>query len=554
MPRSLRFIPLGGLGEIGKNMMAIESSNDIIVIDAGVLFPDQDMLGVDLIIPNISYLKENKNRIKGILVTHGHEDHIGALPYILRELNVPVYAPRLARGLIEAKLKQHPSIPGISLETAEPGKTIKLGDFQAEFFTVAHSIPDAMGIALKTPMGLVIHTGDFKIDYTPADGKPTDLTKLAKLSSDGVFLLLSDSTYSEVEGYTASEQIVGEALDHAIGNAHGRVMIATFASLISRVQQILDAAERHDRKVAFSGRSMVSNVKMALRMGYLHDNMETICALKDLQSIPNDKSVIVTTGSQGEPTSALVRIASQNHREIRVIPGDTIIISATPIPGNENLVSRTIDNLFRQGASVLYDKIALVHVHGHASREELKTILNITKPRFFVPIHGQYRHLKAHASLAQTMGIPADQTFVLEDGEVLELNDRQGKIVNRVKAGPVYVSGQVLYESLKDIPWNRSPQEQHDTVIIALNKDTISGKIVTPINVHVNGSSELNQYVGMVKDYAYATLEYTYNNNDVLGETSYFIENIRNWTSNLIFQKIGRRPTIIPFVMDDSNG
>ena len=553
MPRSLRLIPLGGLGEIGKNMMAIESSKDIIVIDAGVLFPDQDMLGVDLIIPDISYLKENKDRVKAILITHGHEDHIGALPYVLKELNVPVYAPRLARGLIEAKLKEHRNLPDINITSIEPGKPIRLGEFRAEFFSVAHSIPDAMGIAIRTPMGLVIHTGDFKIDYTPADGKPTDLTQLAKISSEGVFLLLSDSTYADVEGYTASEQIVGEALEHAISHAHGRVMIATFASLISRIQQILDAAKKHDRKVAFVGRSMISNVKMSLRMGYLHDENQTICTLKDIQSLPKDKSIIVTTGSQGEPTSALVRISNQTHKEIKVMPGDTVILSSSPIPGNENLVSRTIDNLFRQGASVLYDKIALVHVHGHASREELKTILNITKPRFFVPIHGQYRHLKAHASLAQSIGTPEDQTFVLEDGDVLELNDKHGEVVDRVTAGPIYVDGQNLYESLELLPWNRAPEEQDGSVIVALNKDPISGKIVAPITVHVSGSSKLYPYVEMVKDYAYAALKSTYTTNDTLEGTSNLIENITDWTSNTIFQGCGLRPTIIPFVMDGSN-
>ena len=366
MDYSIKIILLGGLGEIGKNMMAIECSGDIVVIDAGVMFPDEGLPGIDVIIPDTTYLKENKNRIKGFLITHGHEDHIGALPFVLRDINVPIYASNLAKGLIDVKLKEHRGLKDVNVIGINPGELFSLGVFEVEFFRVTHSIPDAMGISIRTPIGVIVHTGDFKIDHTPVDNQPTDLTKLAELGDQGVLALFSDSTYAHVEGYTPSERIVGEALNQVIANAEGRVMIATFASLISRIQEILDSAAKHGRKVAFVGRSMVGNVNMSLKMGYLSAPDGLILSIKEIDALPKEKVVIVTTGSQGEPTSALVRISTGLHKDIDISDGDTIVISATPIPGNENLVSRTIDNLLRQGATVLYDKVALVHVHGHA--------------------------------------------------------------------------------------------------------------------------------------------------------------------------------------------
>ncbi|MBI4339113.1 MAG: ribonuclease J, partial [Chloroflexi bacterium] len=383
----LRVIPLGGLGEIGKNMMALEYGQDIIVIDAGVMFPEADMPGIDLVIPDISYLEENRDRVRAILITHGHEDHTGALPYVLSALDVPVYAPRLAAGLISVKLKEH-KLRDAQLVEIEPGRPISIGAFTVDFFRVCHSIPDAMGLAIQTPLGLVIHSGDFKIDHTPADGRPSDLGQLGRLCQEGVLLLMSDSTYAEVPGYTASEQVVGEALERVIGEAPGRVMVATFASLIARIQQVMDAAAQHGRKVAVVGRSMVDNVKMSLEMGYLKDPISVLVPINALRNLQPHQTVIVTTGSQGEPTSALVRIANGDHKEISIQAGDTVVISASPIPGNETVVSRTVDNLYRLGANVLYDKVATVHVHGHASQEELNIMLNITRPRYFVPVHG----------------------------------------------------------------------------------------------------------------------------------------------------------------------
>ena len=440
----LRVIPLGGLGEIGQNMMALEYGEDIVVIDAGVLFPEEDMPGVDFGIPDISYLVENRERVRAILITHGHEDHIGALPYVLPELNVPVYASRLTHGLITVKLREFGLLRDARLNIVEPHAPFKIGSFRVEFFRVCHSIPDAMGIALTTPLGMVIHTGDFKIDHTPADGLRTDFAELAALTSDGVLLMFSDSTYAEVEGYTASEQVVGEALDRVIGEAQGRVMVATFASLISRIQQVVNAAVKHGRKVTVVGRSMSNNVKMALNMGYLEAPQGTIVSMNEARQLPHDQVVIVATGSQGEPTSALVRIANGEHQDIEIVPGDTVVISASPIPGNEKVVSKTIDNLYRKGANVLYSRIALVHVHGHGSQEELKMMLSLIKPRFFVPVHGEYRHLVAHRALAQSMGIPAERTFVLEDGDVLELDESEGHVTGKVPAGHVFIDGNTL--------------------------------------------------------------------------------------------------------------
>ena len=442
MAEKLRIIPLGGLGEIGKNMMALEYGDDIIIVDCGVQFPEEGMLGVDLIIPDVSYLVERADRVRGILITHGHEDHIGALPFVLPQLPTDVFAPRLAHGMISAKLKERRASRGFTSTPIDPGVPYQFGQhFAARWFRVCHSIPDAMGIAINTPLGMVIHTGDFKIDHTPVDGRTIDLTALAKYGDDGVLLLLSDSTYAEVPGYTPSEQVVGEALDRAIGEAPGRVMVATFASLVSRVQQVVDAAEHHGRKVSIVGRSMVDNVNVASDLGYLRLPPGILLPMHATRNLPPEQVVLLTTGSQGEPTSALVRIANEGHRDVKIMPGDTVVISATPIPGNELPVSRTIDNLLRQGARVLYDRIATVHVHGHASQEELKLVLSLVKPRYFVPVHGEYRHLNAHAQIAWDMGVGKDGIFVLEDGDVLELSRESAETVERINTGPIYLDG-----------------------------------------------------------------------------------------------------------------
>ena len=474
-------------------MMALEYGDDIIVIDAGVLFPEEDMPGVDFAIPNITYLVENRDRVRAILITHGHEDHIGALPYVLLELDVPVYASRLTHGLISVKLRERGLLKKARLNVVEPHSPFRLGAFQVEFFRVCHSIPDAMGIAITTPLGLVIHTGDFKIDHTPVDGRPTDFSTLAQLTSDGVLLLLSDSTYAEVEGYTKSEQLVGEALDRVIGEAEGRVMVATFASLISRVQQIANAAVKHGRKVTVVGRSMRNNVKMASSMDYLDIPPGTLVSMNEARQLPHEEVVIVATGAQGEPTSALVRIANGEHQDIEIVRGDTVVISASPIPGNEALIAKTIDNLYRQGATVLYSRIALVHVHGHASREELKMMLSLVDPQYFVPVHGEYRHLVAHKALAQSVGMPESNAFALEDGDVLEITSDSGRVVDKVPAGHIFVDGSRLWGMETSVLTERRRLAREGIVVVVVSVDGKTGKVLKSPVVVSSGFEELDE-------------------------------------------------------------
>lgn len=436
----LRVIPLGGLGKIGRNMMVVEYANDILLIDAGILFPGPTSPGVDFAIPDITYLLENRDRVRALLITHGHEDHIGAIPYVLSDLDIPVFSSKLTHGLMSVKLRDAGILKQDRLNIVKAHAPFNIGVFQIEFFHVCHSIPDAMGIAITTPLGVVIHTGDFKIDHTPVDGKKIDFLRLAKIASKGVLLLMSDSTYSEIPGYTQSEELVGRALDRAIGEAEGRIIIATFASLISRIQQIVNAACKYDRKVVILGRSMANNVKIATKLGYLDIPDRLLITVGEARQLSPSKVLIIATGSQGEPTSALVRIANRKHRDIEVTDTDTVILSASPIPGNETVVAETIDDLFRQGANVLYSLISPVHVHGHASQEELKMMLGVIQPKFFVPVHGEYRHLKTHAALAVSMGLPESNTFVLEDGDVLELTQQAGNIVGTVPSGQIFIS------------------------------------------------------------------------------------------------------------------
>ena len=546
----LRIIPLGGLGEIGKNMMALEYGDDIVVIDAGVLFPSEEMPGIDFAIPNISYLKEHKSRIRAILITHGHEDHIGALPYVLPELDVPVYASRLTHGLISVKLREFGLLKDARLNVVEPHSPFKIGAFRAEFFRVCHSIPDAMGIALETPLGTVINTGDFKIDHTPADGKPTDFSALARLTADGVLLLLSDSTYAESEGYTESEQVVGEALEHVIVGAEGRVLVATFASLISRMQQVIDAAVKCDRKVAVIGRSMINNVKMATNMGYLNAPAGTIVPLSEARDLPLNQVVILATGAQGEPTSALVRIANGDHQDVEIVPGDTVIISASPIPGNETLVSRTIDNLYRQGARVLYSRVALVHVHGHASREELKMMLAVVRPRFFVPVHGEYRHLVAHAELARSMGVADEDAIVLEDGDVLELTAEGGTVTGSVPAGHVYVNGRRMWGDDGKVLAERGRLAREGVVTVVVAIDASTGKVLNVPNLLSSGFVEMDESVDLLKrtaEEAQNSLERQGGRRLELGELKSLVSNS---VSKFLYDETRRRPKVLTHIQE----
>ena len=542
---TLRVIPLGGLGEIGQNMMAIEFGDDIVVIDAGILFADDSIPGVDFGIPDITYLKDHSHKVRAILITHGHEDHIGALPYVLSELNVPVYSSRLTHGLISVKLREHGMLEKSRLNVMDPYSPFKVGAFGVEFFRVCHSIPDAMGIALTTPLGLIIHTGDFKIDHTPADGIGTDFQALAKLVDKDVLLLFSDSTYAEVEGYTDSEQVVGEALDRVIGDAHGRVMVATFASLISRIQQVVDASQKHGRKVVVVGRSMNNNVKMALKMGYLNIPDGTVISLAKAAKLPHNEVTIIATGSQGEPTSALVRISNQEHQDIEIIDGDTVIISASPIPGNETVVADTIDNLFRQGASVVYSRIATVHVHGHASREELKLMLSLIRPKYFVPIHGEYRHLVAHASIARELGVRESDIFVLEDGDVLEVTEDTAGVVDQVEAGHVFIDGHRFWNLDSSVLAERRYLSHEGVVAVSIVINANSKKAVVPPKVLSFGFVQLEESQVLYDK----TSEFVANIIEQEGisilETKQVEEKISSLVSKYLHKETRIRPTVL---------
>jgi ribonuclease J len=440
----LRIIPLGGLGEIGKNMTLFEYEEHILVVDAGIQFPEFDMLGIDLVLPDYAYLREHADQVCGVIITHGHEDHIGGLPYLLGDvlpLDTPIYATPLALGLIRAKLSEHPALEKANLKPVPSGDTFTVGPFQIEFLAITHSIPDGVGLAIKTPLGMVIHTGDFKFDYTPVRGAGPGFARLGQLGAQSVIALLSDSTGAEKAGHTPSEAIIAPAFDQIFREAEGRVIVATFASLLSRVQQVIDAAQRHNRVVALAGYSMVKTTEIARELGHLEAAEGLMVDLGEALKLPDNQVVIVTTGSQGQPEAALARMSEGTHRQIEVKPGDTIILSSTPIPGNEEEVSRMINKLIARGAELVYPPLAAVHVSGHASQEELKLMLSLTRPKFFIPVHGELRHLHAHARLARQLGILDDNIAILQDGDVLEVTAHRIRIKDHVPAGDVYVSG-----------------------------------------------------------------------------------------------------------------
>ena len=479
-PYSLRVIPLGGLGEIGQNMMVFEMGEDIIVIDAGMLFPGTDIPGVDFGVPDITYLERNTDRIRAILITHGHEDHIGALPYLLANIDAPIFSSKLTNELISSKLKGSGLLKKARLHVIDPYEPFQIGAFSIEFFRVCHSIPDAMGIALRTPFGIVVHTGDFKIDHTPQDRNATDFSFLSKIGAEGVLLLCSDSTYAEIEGYTPSEDVVGKSLSRMISNSRGRVIIVTFASLISRIQQIINAGYQDGRKVSIIGRSMNNNVKMALKLGYITDPGNVIVSIRESLKLPMNRTILIATGSQGEPTSAISRIANDEHQDISIQESDTVILSSSPIPGNETHVAKTIDNLFRRGAEVIYSRIATVHVRGHASKEELKTMLSITNPKYFVPVHGEYRHLKAHAKIAYELRQSESNTFVMENGDVLEITSNGAKMVGTVPSGTRYIDGKTYWGTKSNILSERRSLSHKGVVFVNIVIDKKNNSLIGP--------------------------------------------------------------------------
>ncbi len=542
--KALRVIPLGGLGEIGKNMLLLEYGEDMIAIDAGLMFPEEEMLGVDLVIPDVSYIEQRRHKFRAIFITHGHEDHTGALPYVLRRVQAPIYCTPLTGGLITVKLKEHRLLNDADIRTILPGESIQVGAFRVEPFSVAHSVPDSVGYAVRTPVGTIVHTGDFKLDHTPVMGQTTDLARLAELGSEGVLLLLADSTYAEVPGYTLSERVVGDALGQIMTTSPGRVIVATFASLIARVQQVIDAAALSGRRVFVTGRSMMDNVQMARERGYLSFPREMTLSVNDLKSTSPEEVAIVTTGSQGEPTSALVRMANGDHAHVQIQPGDTVVLSATPIPGNEALVYRTVDNLFRLGARVLYNRVADVHVRGHAAQEELKIVQSLVRPKYFVPIHGEYRHMVLHAHLARAMGVPNDNAMVLIDGDVLELDGEKARVVERIPADYVYVDGLGVGDVDHVVLRDRLNLATDGMLVVILAVDKLTGKIIGRPDVVSRGVGieDSEELLEGARQAVIAALEGA----DHIAEWSVVNATVKEVVAKFVYDEVHRRPMVLP--------
>ena len=547
----VKIIPLGGLGEIGKNITVIECLNEIIVIDCGIAFPDEDMYGVDLIIPDISYLINNAKKVKGIFLTHGHEDHIGALPYILKQINVPLYGTKLTLGIVSTKLEEHNILADCTLNSVEPGDIIQLENMSVEFIRATHSIADSCSLAITTPIGVILHTGDFKIDYTPIDGKVMNLQRISNIGSKGVLLLMADSTNVEIPGHSPSEKSIEKTLNKLFINSRGRIIVATFASNIHRMQQIIDLSIKYGRKVAFSGRSMENISKVARELGYLHIPDTEIVDLDEINNYPNEKTTIITTGSQGEPMAALARIAFSNHRKITIQPNDTFIISASPIPGNDKLISKVINELFRRGADVIYDDLEDVHVSGHAYQEELKLIHTLIKPKYFMPVHGEYRHLKHHSDLAQEIGMKKENIFILETGEVLELSEKECKKDGKVRSGDVFVDGLGVGDVGNIVLKDRRNLAQDGMVIVvvAIEKNTLSiisgPDIITRGFVYVKESEAL---IKIVKEIANDEIQKCLDREII--EWYVLKGNVKRSIENYIFETTKRKPTIIPIIME----
>ena len=546
----LMVIPLGGLGEIGKNMTVIQYGNDIIVIDAGLAFPDDDMFGIDLVIPDMSYLIENRDKVRAVVITHGHEDHIGGLSYLLNEVNVPVYATKLVCGLIEGKLKEN-HITNYTLNEVHHGDEVQIGCMKVGFIHTNHSIPDASALYFRTPVGTIVHTGDFKMDLTPVDGRQMDIHKFAELGRRGVLLLMSDSTNAERPGYTESETTVGHAFRKAFRAAKGRIILATFASNISRIQQAINTAVQFKRKVTVLGRSMVNNIQIAIELGYLDVPEGVLIEPDELNRYPDDQILILTTGSQGEPMAGLSRMASNNHRSVSIMPGDTVIISATPIPGNETGVGRTIDNLMRLGANVIAGRDKKIHVSGHASQEELKLMLELIKPKYFIPVHGEYRMLKTHGDLAVMMGVAKDHVLIGDNGQIFEFSNRSGHKTGHVNAGRVFVDGLGVGDVGNIVIRDRQQLAMEGVVIVVMTlaKGTshpLAGPdIVSRGFVYVRDSEEL---IREAHDRVAAVLERCEAGN--IREWAVIKSQVRDTLSRYLYEKTRRRPMILPIIME----
>jgi ribonuclease J len=549
----LRIIPLGGVGEVGKNITVIEASGEILVIDCGLSFPGPEMLGIDLVIPDVTYLEQQRDRVRAIVLTHGHEDHTGGLPYVLPRLpGIPIYATRLTQGLVEGKLREHKLLDRTELRTVEPGKELRIGGFTLLPFRVNHSIPDGVGYGISTALGWVVHTGDFKFDLTPPDGLHSDLGILAEIGGRGVQFLLSDSTRAEKEGYTLSERTVGESIGDLIGDAHGRVIVATFASNIGRVQQVIDAAAAHGRQMVALGRSMEQNVAIALELGYLDARDGTLVRKDQLSKLPHDRLVVMTTGSQGEPMSGLNRMSNRDHRFITIQPGDTVIVSASPIPGNEEAVARTIDNLFKEGAMVHYEPLKHCHVSGHGSREELKLMLGLVKPRHFIPIHGEYRMLVQHGLIAEDVGVAVDRIFVLENGQAVEFDGDRARLAGRVASGAVLVDGIAAVDGVDGVVLRDRRHLGNDGVVmVALTVNAATGQPVSGPDLVSRGflSQPDDPLLGEAREHLSAALRQP-KADEHSAEPGYLKRKIHDELSRYFFERTKRRPMILPIVME----
>jgi ribonuclease J len=542
MSKKLRIVPLGGLGEVGKNMMAIEYGENILVIDSGIMFPENDMLGIDYIIPDFRYLLDKKDRIRAIVVTHGHEDHTGAIRHVMEEIHAPIYATGLTRGLLEVKLARGGMLENVDLHTVSAGDVIEVGPFTIETYHVCHSIPDAIGLGITTPAGLVVHSGDYKFDHTPVDGWPTDFGKLGEFGARGVLALLADSTNADEPGWTPSEAVIDPTFDRVFREAHGRILIGSFASLISRMQQVIYAAERHDRKLAFVGTSMVENAKMARKLGYLEAPDDLIINIDQALSMKPSRIVLMCTGTQGEPSSILGRLSTGTNRQFDLRDGDTVVLSSSPIPGNEEMVHRTINRLFQRGANVIYDAIAPVHVSGHANQEEMKLLMQLTKPTHMIPIHGELRHLIQHAALAREIGIPSERIAVVENGTVVEFDDGKMSIGERIPGGYVFVDGSGVGDVGPRVMREREALARDGFVVVHLSLDCDQRKlrhepeIITKGFVFVRDADEL---LAEAREKVSAIVHENSNGN--------IDELIEKELSRFFFSETRRRPMIFVF-------
>lgn len=546
----VKLIPIGGLNEIGKNMTVLEYKNDIMIIDCGLSFPDDEMFGIDIVIPDFSYLIKNRDKVKGMILTHGHEDHIGAIPYLLKELNIPIYGTRLTLGLVENKLKEH-NING-NLNTIKAGQTVKIGEFKIETIRTTHSIADAICLAIDTPAGLIFHTGDFKIDYTPVDGEPIDFHRLADIGNRGVLLMLADSTNAERKGYTASEKTVGIALENIFRGSEARILTATFSSNVHRVQRIIDTAVMFGRKVAISGRSMVNVVNLAIELGYLNIPQNVLVDINKTKNIPDKELVIITTGSQGEPMSALARMASADHKAIQIKKGDMVILSSSPVPGNEKTVSNVVNKLFEKGADVIYSDIADIHVSGHACSEELKLIHSLIKPKYFMPVHGEYRHLRQHAMIAENLGMSNDNIFILENGQILNLTkDKVVKAKEEIAASAVLVDGLGVGDVGNIVLRDRKLLSESGLIIVVAAIEKGSGMICSGPDIISRGFVYVRENEDLMNSAKMAVslrLDKCYN--EGLRDWAGLKNAVRDELKTFIYEKTKRNPVILPIFLE----